>query len=199
VTVIASGSEVIQLPRHSGGASVTSEPGISRFRGRCFASPRNDVDKHRRSRDAIAPERCQDFSALRKQRARGMPGAQCTRSLVCAGGSEYAHQYSQRRHRKHPAFPTQWFYGLLRALPGDEFLFATVVLRIKWFHVPGWVDKTSARLSISNGCQDHTTSPYAQRRSSCAFADRSRGSTPALRSRFARNAAASTASRSQRS
>ncbi len=27
--------------------------------------------------------------------------------------------------------------------------------------MPGWVDKTSARLSISNGCQDHTTSPYA--------------------------------------
>ncbi len=72
-----------------------------------------------------------------------MPGAQCTRSPVCAGGSQYAHGYSQRRHRKHPAFPTQWFY------------------RIEWFHVPGWADKTSARLSISNGCQDHTTSPYA--------------------------------------
>jgi hypothetical protein len=42
-----------------------------------------------------------------KQRARGMPGAQCTRSLACAGG-KYAHQYSKRRHRKHPAFPTQW-------------------------------------------------------------------------------------------
>jgi hypothetical protein len=25
----------------------------------------------------------------------------------------------------------------------------------------GWVDRASARLSISNGCQDHTTSPYA--------------------------------------
>jgi hypothetical protein len=22
---------------------------------------------------------------------------------------KYAHQYSQRRHRNHPAFPTQWF------------------------------------------------------------------------------------------
>src|SRR6266700_8390033 len=41
-----------------------------------------------------------------------MPGAQCTRSLVCAGGSKYAHQYSQRRRRIHPAFTTQWFYGL---------------------------------------------------------------------------------------
>src|ERR1700730_13740434 len=26
---------------------------------------------------------------------------------------------------------------------------------------PGWADCTSARLSISKGCQDHTTSPYA--------------------------------------
>ena len=40
-----------------------------------------------------------------------MPGAHCTRSLVRAGVVEYAHEYSQRRHRKHPAFPTQWFYG----------------------------------------------------------------------------------------
>src|SRR3954471_15019950 len=28
------------------GASVTSEPGISRFRVRCFASPRNGADTH---------------------------------------------------------------------------------------------------------------------------------------------------------
>jgi hypothetical protein len=47
-----------------------------------------------------------------------MPGAQCTRSLVCAGVVEYAHEYSQRRHRKHPAFPTQWFYGLYVISPG---------------------------------------------------------------------------------
>ena len=26
---------------------------------------------------------------------------------------------------------------------------------------PGWAEYASARLSISNGCQDHTTSPYA--------------------------------------
>jgi hypothetical protein len=31
----------------------------------------------------------------------------------------------------------------------------------RWLHVPGWAAKTSAGLSISNGCQDHTTSPYA--------------------------------------
>src|ERR1700736_6896551 len=110
-----------------------------------------------------------------------MPGAQCTRSLVCAGGSKYAHEYSQRRHRNHPAFPTQWFYGLLRALPGDEFLFATVISRIEWLHVPGWAAKTSAGLSISNGCQDHTTSPYATMPLVLRADHRSRGFKPALR------------------
>ena len=30
-----------------------------------------------------------------------------------------------RSHRNRPAFPAQWFYGLLRALPGDR-LFVTV-------------------------------------------------------------------------
>jgi hypothetical protein len=34
-----------------------------------------------------------------------MPGARCTRSLVCAIGSKYAHEYSQRATGNHPAFP----------------------------------------------------------------------------------------------
>jgi putative transposase len=37
----------------------------------------------------------------------------------CAEVVEYAHQSSQRRHRKHPAFPTQWLERLLRDLPGE--------------------------------------------------------------------------------
>ena len=36
-----------------------------------------------------------------------MPGAQCTRSLVCAWGSKYAHEYSQRSHRKSPGIPAR--------------------------------------------------------------------------------------------
>jgi hypothetical protein len=87
----------------------------------CFVAraPRNDgadirVPAARRAR--ALPE---TFRPSRK-RARGMPGAQCTRSLVCAGGSDYAHQYSQRRHRKHPAFPTQWFYGLYVISPATN-------------------------------------------------------------------------------
>jgi hypothetical protein len=49
---------------------------------------------------AISPhvlrEVCHQCPALRNQRARGMPDARCTRSLVCAWGSKYAHEYSQR-------------------------------------------------------------------------------------------------------
>jgi hypothetical protein len=52
------------------------------------------------------------FSALCNERAWGMPGAQCTRSLVRAIGSEYAHEYSQRVHRISPAFPHAMVYGL---------------------------------------------------------------------------------------
>jgi hypothetical protein len=43
---------------------------------------------------------------------------------------EYAHEYSQRRHRIHPAFPTQWFYGLYRALPRGPGSFAPVTSQI---------------------------------------------------------------------
>jgi hypothetical protein len=34
-----------------------------------------------------------------------------------------AHERSHHGHTgNHPAFPAQWFYGVLRALPGDEFV-----------------------------------------------------------------------------
>src|SRR5262245_64554967 len=58
-----------------------------------------------------------------------MPGACCTRGLVCnvcVRVRTRAYRYS----RNNPAFPAQWLYGLCRALPGDEFLFVTVALRI---------------------------------------------------------------------
>jgi hypothetical protein len=59
-----------------------------------------------------------------------------------------------------PAFPAQWLYGLLRALPGDEFLFVTVTSGLRFVFSP--VGPTHLRwLDISNGCQNHTTSPYA--------------------------------------
>jgi hypothetical protein len=36
-----------------------------------------------------------------------MPGAQCTRSLVCELVVEDAHEYSQRSHRKSPGIPAR--------------------------------------------------------------------------------------------
>ena len=58
-----------------------------------------------------------------------MPDARCTRSLVCAMGSKYAHEYSQRatgitRHSR-----TQWFTAYTVLSPVIGFL-ATVVTRI---------------------------------------------------------------------
>jgi hypothetical protein len=49
-----------------------------------------------------------------------MPGAGSTRSLVCAWGGKYAHEYSQRGRRDHPTFPTQWFtaYSVLSSVIG---------------------------------------------------------------------------------
>jgi hypothetical protein len=65
---------------------------------------------------------------------------------------KYAHQCSQRKHRKHPASPTQWFYGLLRALPGDHRFVDPVIRATRW---------RLANLTPASGRQNHTASPSA--------------------------------------
>jgi hypothetical protein len=49
-----------------------------------------------------------EHPALRNQRAQGMPGARCARSLVC-DKKQSIRASSPRSHRIHPAFPAQWF------------------------------------------------------------------------------------------
>ena len=74
------------------------------------------LDTTLRSRGAGSARSCASTVALMKQRAQGKPGAHDTRSRA---------QRCTRRTAgapEHPAFPAQWFYGLCRALPGDEFL-----------------------------------------------------------------------------
>src|SRR6267142_2611752 len=80
-----------------------------------------------------------------------MPGARCTGSLVC--DKKQTHERSHHGHTgNHPAFPAQWFYGLLRALPGDQAcLTPSPALLI-------------ADLTPASGRQNHTTSPYAAAR-----------------------------------
>jgi hypothetical protein len=64
-----------------------------------------------------------------------------------------AHERSHHRSTgNHPAFPAQWFYGLLRALPGDQAcLTPSPALLI-------------ADLTPASGRQNDTTSPYASAR-----------------------------------
>src|SRR5258707_9140180 len=89
--------------------------------------------------------------AFAQLRAQGMPGAQCARSLACKINK--AHEHSHHGHTgNHPAFPAQWFYGLLRALPGDQAcLTPSPALLI-------------ADLTPASGRQNHTTSPSASAR-----------------------------------
>jgi hypothetical protein len=81
-----------------------------------------------------------------------MPGAQCTRSLVCEVVVQDAHEYSQRSHRKSPGIPARnGFNGFLRDLPGD-----------RAFLSPSLANE-SANLTPASRRQDHTTSPSASK------------------------------------
>jgi len=77
-----------------------------------------------------------------------MPGARCTRSLVCAIGSKYAHEYSQRATGNHPNSRTQWFTAYTVLSPVIGFL---VTVACKRF----------ANLMPASRHQDHTSSPSA--------------------------------------
>src|SRR5260221_12214915 len=61
-----------------------------------------------------------------------------------------AHEHSHHGHTgNHPAFPAQWFYGLLRALPGDQACLTPSPAILL------------ADLTPASGRQNHTTWPYA--------------------------------------
>ena len=115
------------------------------------------VNTTSRSRGTVRPRFASSFVPPRKQRAQGRPGARCTRGLVC-NCAQKTRTRAYRFSGSTPAFPAQWLYGLLRALPGER-LFChrrparSLLLR----------DLTPAPRR-----QDHTTSPYA----SCAFVSR---------------------------
>src|ERR1700694_4817758 len=96
----------------------------------CFvaSAPRNDVVSSASSfkeRMCIRILAARFARALRrlsppqKQRAQGRPGARCTRGLVCNVHEEMRTR-AYRFSGEHPAFPAQWFYGLLRALLGER-------------------------------------------------------------------------------
>jgi len=59
-----------------------------------------------------------------------------------------------------PALPALWFYGFLRALPGDEFLLSPSLRELTAIIDPVGSIIASAKLDCSNGSQNYTISPY---------------------------------------
>ncbi len=60
-----------------------------------------------------------------------------------------------------PAFPAQWFDGLRRALPGDEFLLAPSPCELTDAVDPVEPTTAFASLGCSNDSRDHALWPYA--------------------------------------
>src|SRR6202035_3697112 len=140
--------------RRSNPFSLTRKDGLLRrfrlrslsYRGR--VAPRNDVSTHEStiSRHAM-PEFCLNFPPSPNRGRRECRAPDAPRGLVCNVVVRRTRAY--RSHRNHPAFPTQWFYGLWRALPGAPAF---------WPPSPALL---FADLTPASGCQDHTHFPSA--------------------------------------
>src|SRR5258705_13461638 len=94
-----------------------------------------------------------------------MPGACCTRGLVCNVHEEVrtrAYRYS----RSTPAFPAQWFDGLCRALLGDEFVLPPSLRELAAKVEPGWVPSPSQSLTPATDARTTRFCRTQQRRSS---------------------------------
>jgi hypothetical protein len=106
------------------------------------------TDMTPRSRRAFRASFSRNVPPSEDQRAQGMPGARCARSLACK--MKKAYERSHHGHTgNHPAFPAQWFYGLLRALPGDQACLTPSPALLL------------ADLTPTLGRRNDTTSPYA--------------------------------------
>ena len=87
----------------------------------------------------ISREFCFDVRPSAEQRAQGMPGARCARSLACKIKFKHTSVVTTVTPDS-PGIPRAMVYGLYRALPGD-----------RAFLPPSPCEKTSARLDISVG------------------------------------------------
>ena len=141
------------------------------------------------------PEVCPKTFTPKKSEGAGNAGcALHPRSRVQNGKRKRTRAY--RFSGGTPTFPAQWFYGLLRDLPGDQDLFVTVAPRMMAEPTPGWAGFASAGLDANHeasGPHDFAVRSSTVRQRAV---DRSRiPNGPALPSRVTPDAAASTASR----
>jgi hypothetical protein len=88
-----------------------------------------------------------------------MPGARCTRGLVCKIVRRNAHEHTGSaealRHSLRDGFTA---YGVLSPATNSS---CHRRWRISGFAKPGWARENLRQLDTSNGCQNHTLLPYA--------------------------------------
>src|ERR1700687_409789 len=137
-----------------------------------------------------------DVLPLRNQRAWGMPGARCTRSLVCSVLVEHTSVVTTGPP-EHPAFPHAMVLTAYSVLSPATNSSCHRHPRIKVLSKPGRADFTSANLTTATGPRTTRLCRPLQSPFVSSPFDRSQVhiNEPALRSRRAPNAAASTASR----
>ena len=113
-------------------------------------------------------------------RMRAAPAVPCAKWVVKKRTRAY------RFSGEHPTFPAQWLYGLLPRSPWRRIRLVTIAGELTAYPRP--VGPTCLRqLDTSNGCRNHTASPYAATSFVCAPFDRSRvrlNPKPALPSTF---------------
>src|SRR4029453_2412392 len=104
------------------------------------------VDMTPHSRDALRP-RFAGSSPPSKTEGAGNAGCLLhpgSRVEWCGEIRTRAYRYS----RGTPAFPAQWFDGLCRALPGDEFLLPPS-LPARWLNRSVWVECATGRFTTT--------------------------------------------------
>jgi hypothetical protein len=106
-----------------------------------------------------------------RTREQGMPDARCTRGLACKTGSENAHEHTGSAENIRHSL-RNGFTAYTRS-PRRRIRLVTVVGELTAYPRP--VGSTRLRqLDTSNGCRNHTTSPYATSPFVCTPFDRSR-------------------------
>ena len=128
--------------------------------------------KASRSRGATRPSFAQTFSPKREQ---GMPGARCTRGLVCKNVQRGAHEHTGSAETlRHPPRNGFTAYAVISSATNSS---CHRHRRIKGSVAPGWARKTSADLTPATGAGTTRFCRTLKRRSSCTPLNRSRGST----------------------
>ena len=105
-----------------------------------------------------------------------MPGARCTRGLVCKDALNKTHTSIQVQRRQSD-IPCAMVLRLMPCSPRRRIRLVTVAhgLAVRIVRL----DYSNLRqLDTSNGCQDHTVLPYASASFVCASVDRSRENPP---------------------